>query len=96
MQYIYQIDLQLKVDDGVKESLVSHTWTSFEGVVHVHTTDEKWAKLDVKREKLIFVGYDQSSNDYKLYNPNNNKIVINRDRIFDEEGECTLSPEKGI
>ena len=31
--------------------------------------------LDDKREKYIFVGYDSSSKGYKLYNPNNGKII---------------------
>ena len=40
--------------------------------------------LDGKREKYIFVGYDSSSKGYKLYNPNNGKI-ISRDVKFNEE-----------
>jgi hypothetical protein len=28
---------------------------------------------------MIFVGYDQKSKEYKLYNPNKGNIMINRD-----------------
>ena len=33
----------------------------------------------------MFVGYDASSKGYKLYNLNNNKVVVDRDVDFDEE-----------
>ena len=59
----------------------------FESVAHVHIPYEKKAKLGDKSGKFIFVGYDQSSKGYKLYNPDNNKIVISRDVIFNEERE---------
>jgi hypothetical protein len=35
---------------------------------------------------MIFVGYDQKSKGYKLYNSNEGKIVISRDLEFNEEG----------
>ena len=59
----------------------------FGSIAHVHVPDESRAKLDDKSEKFIFIGYDNNSKGYKLYNPNNGKIVINRDVVFDEEGE---------
>ncbi|KAH9735937.1 hypothetical protein KPL71_017913 [Citrus sinensis] len=59
----------------------------FGSIAHVHVPDESRAKLDDKSEKFIFIGYDNNSKGYKLYNPNNGKIVISRDVVFDEEGE---------
>ncbi|KAH9681844.1 hypothetical protein KPL71_027113 [Citrus sinensis] len=59
----------------------------FGSIAHVHVPDESRAKLDDKSEKFIFIGYENNSKGYKLYNPNNGKIVINRDVVFDEEGE---------
>ncbi|KAH9790788.1 hypothetical protein KPL71_003509 [Citrus sinensis] len=56
--------------------------------VPVEGRDESRAKLDEKSEKFIFIGYDNNSKRYKLYNSNNGKIVISRDVVFDEEGEC--------
>ncbi|KAH9681198.1 hypothetical protein KPL71_026879 [Citrus sinensis] len=47
--------------------------------------NESRAKLDDKSEKFIFIGYDNKSKGYKLYNPSKGKIVISRDnkwRIF--------------
>jgi hypothetical protein len=36
---------------------------------------------------MIFVGYEQKSKEYKLYNPNEGNMVISRDAKFSEEGE---------
>ncbi|KAH9650236.1 hypothetical protein KPL70_026291 [Citrus sinensis] len=49
--------------------------------------NESRAKLDDKSEKFIFIGYDNNSKGYKLYNPNNGKIVISRDAVFNKEEE---------
>ena len=54
----------------------------FGSIAHVHVPDESRAKLDDKSEKFIFIGYDNNSKGYKLYNPNNKKIVINRDVVL--------------
>ena len=40
-------------------------------------------KLDDKIEKHIFVGYDASSKDYKIYNLVTKKTMISRDALFD-------------
>ncbi|KAH9715667.1 hypothetical protein KPL71_021147 [Citrus sinensis] len=48
----------------------------FGSIAHVHIPDKSRAKLDDKSEKFIFIGYDNNSKGYKLYNLNNEKIVI--------------------
>ena len=58
----------------------------FGSIAHVHVPDEKRTKLDDKSESFIFIGYDANSKGYKLFNPNNKKVVISRDVVFDEEG----------
>lgn len=50
-----------------------------------HIVDETRIKLDDKSEKLVFVGYDEKSKGYRLYNPTNKKIVVSRDVKFDED-----------
>ncbi|KAH9745480.1 hypothetical protein KPL70_004087 [Citrus sinensis] len=47
--------------------------------------NESRAKLDDKSEQFIFIGYDNNSKGYKLYNPNNGKIVISRDPVNFQE-----------
>ncbi|KAH9669730.1 hypothetical protein KPL70_021911 [Citrus sinensis] len=57
----------------------------FGSIGHIHVPDESRAKLDDKSEKFIFIGYDNNSKGYKLYNPNNGKIVISRDPVNFQE-----------
>ena len=62
----------------------------FGSIAHVHVLDERRAKLEDKSERFIFIGYDSSSKGYKLYNPNNKKMVVSRDVVFDEERQWDL------
>ncbi|CAL9218311.1 unnamed protein product, partial [Arabidopsis halleri] len=59
----------------------------FGSIAHAHVPDEKQSKLDDKSEKYIFIGYDNNSKGYKLYNPDTKKTIIRRNVVFDEEGE---------
>jgi hypothetical protein len=45
----------------------------FESIGYVHVNDQVNIKLDYKSKKMIFVGYDQKSKGYKLYNSNEKK-----------------------
>ncbi|KAK3012400.1 hypothetical protein RJ639_010565 [Escallonia herrerae] len=78
-----------------KKSMVKEAWSGFKpsvshlrifgSIAYAHVSNEKRSKLDDKSERYVFIGYDQSSKGYKLYNPSNGMIVINRDVEFDEE-----------
>ena len=59
----------------------------FGSIAHVHVLDERRAKLEDKSERFIFISYDSRSKGYKLNNPNNKKMVVSRDVVFDEKGE---------
>jgi len=58
----------------------------FCSISYVHVDDQVRTKLDDKSKKMIFVGYDQKSKGYKLYNPNEGNMLISRDVKFNEEG----------
>jgi transposase InsO family protein len=45
---------------------------------------QRRTKLDEKSEKCLFIGYCIQSKGYRLYNPNNGKIMVSRNVIFDE------------
>ena len=53
---------------------------------YVYVDDQVRTEQDEKIKKMMFVSYDQKSKGYKLYNPNEGKIVIKRDVKFNEEG----------
>ena len=42
-------------------------------------------KLDDKAEKCVFIGVNETSKAYKLFNPLTGKIVTSGDVVFDEE-----------
>ena len=48
------------------------------------TPKNQHSKLDPQSKKCIFVGYDDVTKGYRLWDPTAYKIVISRDVIFDE------------
>ena len=54
----------------------------FGSIVYSHVPDEKKKKLDDKLEKCIFIGYNEKSKPYKLFNLLTNKIIVSRDVKF--------------
>jgi transposase InsO family protein len=68
---------------GFKPS-VSHLKV-FGSVAYAHIPDQKRVKLDDKSLKLIFVGYDERSKAYKLFDPTNKMMHISRDVQVNEE-----------
>ena len=53
-----------------KQSDISHLRV-FGSIAYTHVSDKKQSKLDKKRGKYIFIGYDSSSKGYKIHNLNN-------------------------
>ena len=51
---------------------------------YVHVPKENRSKLDNKVEKCIFIGYKDGVKGYKIWNPENKKIVYSRDVVFRE------------
>ena len=52
---------------------------------HVHIPDQKRSKLDDKSQTCILLGVSEESKAYKLYNPTNNKVIISKDVVFEED-----------
>ncbi|KAK4258396.1 hypothetical protein QN277_007851 [Acacia crassicarpa] len=63
-------------------------------IAYAHIPDQKRKKLDDKGEKCIFIGYEQRSKAYRLYNPLTKKVVISRDVEFDEANYWKWSDEE--
>ncbi|KAK9708864.1 hypothetical protein QE152_g26941 [Popillia japonica] len=66
----------------------------FGSVAYTHVPDQRRSKLDVKSRKLILVGYDGESNNYRLFDPVNKKITISRNVIFVEDVESDKDPNR--
>ena len=59
---------------------------TFGCIAYAHVPKEKRSKLDVKAQKLRFVGYSNESKAYRLIDEGgNNKVIISRDVIFHED-----------
>jgi pectate lyase len=54
-------------------------------VAYAHVPEDMRKKLDERSEKCVFVGYNEDSKEYRLYNQITKKYVINRDVEFKEE-----------
>lgn len=51
---------------------------------YVFVPEQKRTKLDPKSKKYILVGYDNESNNYRLFEPSTKKVVISRNVLFNE------------
>ena len=67
-----------------KHHCVSH-FRVFGCIAYAHVPKEIRSKLDDKSEKSIFIGYDEQSKAYKLFNPITRKFIISRHVVFKEE-----------
>ena len=49
----------------------------------VHINDHERQKLNMKSEKMIFVGYQFGTKGYRGYDPKKQKVLVRRDATFD-------------
>ena len=75
-----------------KKADVSHTRT-FGCTAYMHVPDQLRSKLKPKSVKMIFVGYDGNSNNYRLYDPKTHKIKISRNVVFNELAGVSMDQE---
>lgn len=67
----------------------------FGSTAYVHVPKQFRQKLDDKSKKVILVGYQGESSNYRLYDTEKKTITVSRDVVFDEKltGECTSTSE---
>ena len=66
-----------------KKPKVSH-FQIFGSLTYSHVPSEKRTKLEPTTEKGIFVGYDETVKDFRIYLPSQRKVVVRRDVKFEE------------
>ena len=69
-----------------RKPVVTH-FKVFGSVAYGHVPDHTRTKLEDKSKKFVFIGYDEKTKGYKLMDPINKKVVVNRDVIVDEASE---------
>ena len=52
---------------------------------YAHIPKDERGKFDSKARKCILVGYSSESKGYRLYNPEQRKLIVSRDVKFNEE-----------
>lgn len=62
---------------------LSHT-RIFGSTAYAHVPKQFRKKLDDKAKKLILVGYQDESSNYRLYDSKKKMIIVSRDIMFDE------------
>lgn len=66
-----------------KKTRVDHLKT-FGCDAYVHVPKQQRRKWDKKSKKMIFVGYQNDSTNYRLFDPEKGRVTVSRDVIFDE------------
>jgi len=57
---------------------------TFGCVAHAKNTKSGLDKLEDRSTKMVFLGYEEGSKAYRLYDPASGKVVVSRDVVFDE------------
>jgi hypothetical protein len=61
--------------------------------VYTHVLVERRTKLEPSNRKGLFVGYSETSKAYRVYIPNQRKIIVSRDVKFEEDFASRKSHE---
>ncbi|KAJ3686893.1 hypothetical protein LUZ61_016057 [Rhynchospora tenuis] len=68
---------------GIKPT-VSHLKV-FGSVAYAHVPDQRRTKLDDKSKKYVFIGYDEKTKAFRLFDPIEKKVIVSRDVQVNEE-----------
>ncbi|KAJ1691007.1 hypothetical protein LUZ63_015162 [Rhynchospora breviuscula] len=68
---------------GIKPT-VSHL-KIFGSVTYAHVPDQRRTKLDDKSKKYVFIGYDEKTKAFRLFDPIEKKVIISQDVQVNEE-----------
>jgi hypothetical protein len=69
-----------------KKPAVNHLRT-FGCVAYVKNTTPNLKKLDDRNRPMIFVGYEQGTIGYRVYDPVSRRVRVSRDVVFDESAQ---------
>lgn len=63
----------------------------FGSIAYVYTPKQKSHKLDANSSPYIFVGYDENTKVYRVYDPTSKKVQVARDVCIAKNGVCDYS-----
>jgi len=62
-------------------------------IAYAHIPDHQRKKLDPRAKRMIFVGYQGNSGNYRVFDPETRKVVVAASVEFDEVGTNCFSPK---
>ena len=68
----------------------------FGSTAYIHVPKQLRRKLDDKAKKMILVGYQGESSNYRLYDPDNRKVSVSRDVVFHEHPKLPDTSERKL
>lgn len=68
----------------------------FGSKAYMHVPDSQRTKLEPKSKKLILVGYENESTNYRLFDFTTKKVKVSRNVIFDEDTQVILPRTNAI
>jgi hypothetical protein len=72
-----------------------HHLRTFGCLVYVTNTRPHLSKLEDHGHRMVFIGYDQGTKGYKVYDPVRKQDYISRDVVFDEAAQWDWNGEEG-
>jgi hypothetical protein len=77
-----------------RKSVVHHL-RMFIGVAFVKNTTPNLKKLDDRSHPMIFIGYEQGTKGYHVYDPSTRQVHVSRDVVFDEQAKWQWREDEG-
>lgn len=72
-----------------------HFLRTFGCVAHVKNTGGHLRKLDDRSTPMVFIGYEEGTKAYRLYNPVTDRVHVSRDVVFEEDRAWNWNQAEG-
>jgi hypothetical protein len=88
--YLINKSTRVALDGNVAKEVWTDNEVDYSGLrvfgcpAYVHIPSEERSKLDPKSRQCVFLGYEKGVKGYKLWDPKANKVVTNRDVVFNK------------
>ncbi|GJY64422.1 retrovirus-related pol polyprotein from transposon TNT 1-94 [Tanacetum coccineum] len=83
----------LRSDRGGEYVSIPFTMFVKRSVAYAHIPDQTRKKLDDKSKMYVFIGYDERTKAFRLYDPLEKKVTISRDVYVNEESMWDWNPK---
>jgi hypothetical protein len=71
-----------------------HHLCTFGCVAHVKNTAPNLKKLDNRSRPMIFIGYEEGTKGYRMYDPSTERVCVTQNVVFDEQAQWDSGKEE--